>query len=99
MPVVLLEWWQAFIIPDEPIEPRRPMFFLASGSPRRRRILQFLDLPFRVVTPIRVLERRKPGESASVLVRRLALEKALSVSRKFPAHWVIGADTVVVHQN
>ena len=41
-------------------------------------------------------ERTRRGEPARRYVRRLAEEKALAVSTRYPAHWVIGADTTVV---
>jgi septum formation protein len=39
-----------------------------------------------------------PGEPARSLVARLALEKALSVSKKFSSQWIVGADTVVAYK-
>jgi septum formation protein len=76
----------------------RPLL-LASQSPRRRKILTLARIPFRIVKPKGVTEKRKPGENHRVLVRRLALAKALSVAKKFPTEWVLGSDTVVVHRN
>jgi septum formation protein len=71
------------------------MILLASRSPRRKAILNFIGIPFRVVKPDGVLEFKKSGESASGMVRRLAFDKAAAVSKKFPHHWILGADTVV----
>ena len=68
---------------------------LASQSPRRRKILQFAGIPFKVVQPKGVKEKRLAGESASGMARRLAVQKAISIARKFPDDWVLGADTVV----
>lgn len=79
--------------------PRTSILLLASRSPRRKAILRFAGLRFRVVKPLGVREVPKPGESPSRLVRRLALEKALSVSRKNPGAWVLGADTIVARHN
>jgi septum formation protein len=70
---------------------------LASQSPRRKAILQFLEVPFQVVIPRDVSEERRSNESPLNLVRRLALEKAKAVQRIYPTRWVLGADTVVVH--
>jgi septum formation protein len=70
---------------------------LASASPRRRELLARAGVRFEV-TPADVHEERRPGESASALVLRLAREKALAVARRVgsaPARWVLGADTVV----
>ena len=69
---------------------------LASGSPRRRRLLQQIGVEFRVVaadieeTP---LSDEEPGE----FVSRMAREKALEVMRREGAGLpVLGADTVVI---
>ena len=69
---------------------------LASGSPRRRHLLQQIGVEFRVVaadieeTP---LSDEKPGE----FVSRMAREKALEVMRREGAGLpVLGADTVVI---
>jgi septum formation protein len=72
---------------------------LASSSPRRRRLLRDLGVPFSVLVPD-VDERALPGELPGAHVRRLALAKARAVARRLAsgcgAQWVIGADTVVV---
>lgn len=75
-----------------------PSVLLASQSPRRKKILQFIGLPCRSVKPVGVIERVRPGETPRSLVRRLALEKAMVVSKKYPNYLVIGADTVVVYR-
>lgn len=63
---------------------------LASASPRRRELLGWLGLAFRVV-PADVDETAHPGEAAIELVRRLAHAKAIAVD----GDPVIAADTVV----
>ena len=68
---------------------------LASQSPRRRKILQFAGIPFKAVEPTGVEEKRLAGESPAAMARRLAVQKASFVARKFPHDWVLGADTVV----
>lgn len=68
---------------------------LASGSPRRREILENMNLKFSVVTSDideRILENEDPIQ----LVLRLALEKCMSVAQNNKSDLVIGADTVVV---
>jgi septum formation protein len=71
---------------------------LASSSPRRRRLLRALGIPFSV-RPSAADERPLAGEAPSVHVRRLALEKAREVARglspRCGARWVLGADTVI----
>ncbi len=72
---------------------------LASQSPRRKKILEFLSIPFKVVKPKGVDESAFLGEKASQLVKRLALSKALSVSKRYPHLPVFAADTVVVQKD
>ncbi len=66
---------------------------LASASPRRRELLESLDLDF-TVRPAAVDETPNPGERPRDLVRRLAREKAEAASRD--GEWVLAADTIVV---
>ncbi len=68
-----------------------PVLVLASGSPRRRQLLEMLGIPIEVRPP-HVPEVRNPGESPQAYVERLAREKAASV----PGPLVLGADTTVV---
>ena len=71
---------------------------LASASPRRAQILRDAGLRFETVRA-NVGERRKPGETARVLTRRLATAKARAVVDKLRNRAgeaiVIGADTIV----
>ena len=74
-----------------------PLLVLASASPRRRELLARFGLPF-VVRPADVDETVHPGETASDLVRRLAVAKAEAAlaSADEPDVVVLAADTVVV---
>jgi septum formation protein len=77
------------------VEKMRPELVLASGSPRRRELLNQLSLKFRVETSQadeRVPEGRSPGE----VVEELALRKAMAVAADCEDAIVIGSDTVVV---
>lgn len=72
---------------------------LASGSPRRRMLLGGLGVPFEVC-PTDVDETPDPGETAEVLVRRLAVAKAeagLAAAATGPdaPTIVLAADTLV----
>jgi len=71
---------------------------LASASPRRAQILRDAGLRFEIVQA-NVSERRKRGETARSMTRRLAQAKAQAVLGKFgskpPQSIVIGADTIV----
>ena len=70
------------------------MLVLASKSPRRQQILRDAGIPF-VVRSVDVPEVRRPGESATDYVRRLAEAKAFAEPLG-PREVVLGADTVVV---
>lgn len=69
---------------------------LASASPRRKALLGGLGLDFNIIEP-RVDEEPAPGEAPREFVLRAAGDKAGEVSRSNPEYWVLGADTVVVH--
>src|ERR1700692_3472944 len=72
--------------------------YLASGSPRRRELLQQIGVPFRVVGTA-VDEAVLPGETPLAYVARLAAAKALAGwERSRDAHQVpvLAADTAVV---
>lgn len=68
---------------------------LASGSPRRRALLDSLCLDFDVEPPD-VDETRLPDEAPALYVERVARAKAEAVAR--PDRLVIGADTTVVYE-
>jgi len=67
---------------------------LASASPRRRRILELLGLPFEVV-PSEIAEIPAAGESPVAFALRAARDKAFEVAARSPGRTVLGADTVV----
>jgi 23S rRNA (uracil1939-C5)-methyltransferase len=70
---------------------------LASASPRRRELLFGMGLEFQV-SPANVLEEPLPGESPGALVRRLSRIKAEVVASGVDRGFVIGADSMVVHE-
>ena len=67
---------------------------LASGSPRRRELLEQMDVKFRVLTA-EVEEEHGPGRAARAICRRNALAKAFAVAKANPKETVLGADTLV----
>jgi len=71
-----------------------PHIILASTSPRRKDLLDLLDIPFEIIPPT-ASEERRGQESPADHVRRLALEKACSVANHNPESLVIGSDTVI----
>lgn len=67
---------------------------LASGSPRRRELLESLKIAFEVRVS-HVEEVLGPHEAPDAYVRRLSIEKGESVARLEPDALVIAADTTV----
>jgi septum formation protein len=72
----------------------RPII-LASGSPRRRQLLEMLRIPFRVIVPD-VDEHVLPDEAPDVYVTRLSRAKAEAVAPRAPGEVILAADTTVV---
>lgn len=68
---------------------------LASGSPRRRELLEKLNIPFEVIVSAcdETLPEGIPAESAAEM---LAVRKAAAVAKQHPEAVVIGADTTVI---
>jgi septum formation protein len=79
---------------DSPLFKTLQPLVLASGSPRRRRMLAELGLDFTLAVAD-IAEVAQPGESPADFARRLAGEKAAAVALRHPASWVLAADTVV----
>ncbi|MEL7834922.1 Maf family protein [Fodinibius sp. Rm-B-1B1-1] len=67
---------------------------LASGSPRRKTLLNKIDLTF-TVTPSEVDEHYNPQWSPAEIVRTLAQRKAEDIAPKYNHGLIIGADTIV----
>jgi nucleoside triphosphate pyrophosphatase len=68
---------------------------LASGSPRRKQLLEMLRIPFRVIAPD-VDEHVLPGENPDAYVTRLSRAKAEAVLPRAPGEVILAADTTVV---
>jgi len=68
---------------------------LASGSPRRKQLLEMLRIPFRVMPPD-VDEHVLPGEAPERYVTRLSRVKAEAVAARAPGELILAADTTVV---
>jgi septum formation protein len=80
------------MVPPSSHSLARPLV-LGSTSRYRRELLARLNIPFDVASPD-VDETPRAGERPAELARRLALEKARSVARRFPQAVVIGSDQV-----
>jgi septum formation protein len=73
----------------------RPLIVLASGSPRRRQLLDLIGIAHRVEVP-QVDEVQLPGESPRDYALRVARDKATAVAcRLATSAPVLAADTVV----
>lgn len=71
---------------------------LASGSPRRKKLLEQINLSFQV-QPSSVNEHYNKTLSSSEIVQLLARRKATDVARQHTDTLIIGADTIVVYEN
>src|SRR5258705_10897684 len=75
--------------------PARQPIVLASGSPRRKQLLEMLHIPFRVIPPD-VDEHVLPSEEPGHYVTRLSRAKAEAVVSRAPGEVILAADTTVV---
>ena len=73
----------------------RPLFILASASPRRLALLSDIGVVPDSVLPAALDESPRPHEQPRALARRLALEKMHSVAAQKPDAVVLAADTVI----
>lgn len=72
---------------------RAALLYLASSSPRRRKILEQIGVPFRVHAPC--VEEIELATEPKQTVRVNAMAKAQAVRRCFPTSALIAADTVL----
>ena len=80
-----------------PIISRQHPLILASASPRRKRLLMQMSLPFRVVSSD--LDEKEIGGDPLRISRVLAEKKAIRVHSLAGPSWILGADTIVVIKN
>lgn len=76
----------------------KPQITLASSSPRRRELLDQIQVNYNVF-PTDIDESQKAGETAEQFVKRLALEKASLGYRAFPQLPALGSDTIVIFRH
>jgi septum formation protein len=79
-----------------PISVQSPLI-LASASPRRKRLLKQIGLPFRSMTSH--INEDSIKNDPEYLCRILAEQKACQVRSKTKESWILGADTLVVIDN
>ncbi len=70
---------------------------LASGSPRRKELLERLGIAFRVLSSD--VDETSPESNPSALVEFLAHKKALAVQTLEPQKIILAADTIVALEN
>jgi septum formation protein len=66
---------------------------LASGSPRRRALLDMVGISYEVCIPD--IEENTDKTDPAEIVKDLSLQKAFSVAPKYPEQAVLAADTIV----
>ena len=71
-------------------------FILASGSPQRRQLLASIGYQPKLIQPANIDESVQPKEAPLPYIRRIAKNKALSVSSLNPNENVLSADTIIV---
>ncbi|MCW9706824.1 Maf family protein [Fodinibius salsisoli] len=71
---------------------------LASASPRRKKLLQQINLEFQVHAS-NVTEGYDSSLSPAEVVQTLAQRKALDVAQRYHEALIIGADTIVAHKD
>ncbi len=79
--------------PDSDLTP--PQITLASASPRRRQLLDQIQVSY-TVHPVDIDESHIAGETPEQFVTRLALEKARAGYGNLPVRPALGSDTIVI---
>ena len=81
------------------INEGNPLFF-ATSSPRRKQILDMINLEFDFIEPIGDERTKMDQESTFDYVESLAIQKAKSIVGKVPSNsYVFGSDTVVFFED
>src|SRR3989338_1054660 len=71
-----------------------PMIYLASTSPRRKGLLKDAGITFKTIRPD-YEEKNERERSPAALVKKHALEKAVSCAAKVKGGRILGSDTIV----
>ncbi|HEY9200301.1 MAG TPA: Maf family protein [Gammaproteobacteria bacterium] len=83
---------------DTRLNPVDSPITLASASPRRRELLQQIQVSYALL-PVDIDESPLPGEAPEQLVQRLAQQKAAAGFALQPRRPALGSDTIVVIDN
>ena len=76
-----------------PITKENPLI-LASASPRRKRLLEQIGLPF-IAMPSNADENQVEGKPSAIACHH-AEKKGRVIQSQIPNQWILGADTIVV---
>jgi septum formation protein len=80
-----------------PVISKKNPLVLASASPRRKRLLKEIGLPFRSLACD--IHEQGTWESPPGMTRFLAEKKAMTAYSRAKNKWILGADTIVVLRN
>ena len=70
---------------------------LASSSPYRKELLERLQIQFKTVSP-NIDEIKLKNENGYDAAKRLAKQKAVNVSKKYPNAYIIGCDQTAIFE-
>lgn len=70
---------------------------LASGSPRRKELLEQVNVHFNIEVSD-IVEEVPIGANPEDVVTSLAVQKAQAIAEKFPDDLILGADTIVTYE-
>ncbi len=76
-------------------EPGPQQLVLASGSARRRDLLQQIGVEPAIIDPPHIDERPQRREQPVAYARRMAVAKLAAIAPRHRGKWVLAADTVV----
>ncbi len=97
-PIYVVYLWRSVMTLNTGFRAPNIHICLASQSPRRREMLAWLNVPFRV-TSADVDEQAHEGEAPRDLASRLARLKAHAIPTVSQNEWVLAADTIVELQS
>ena len=76
------------------------LFYLASGSPRRKELLEQIGIEPQIIIPEGIEEEKGIWQTSEKMVSEISFLKAQQIYEKTKSQdFILGADTVVVFQN
>lgn len=73
-------------------------FILASASKQRKELLEQINFVPADIVPADIDETPCKGEKPSAYVKRMAVEKARNIAKRFPNRIVLACDTIITSQ-